>query len=300
MATSIAELQGAIGATAAGGLRDVLRRLWGRWDGRVGFLMLAFFVVMAIVGQIAVTSIPTGATASSVFQPPSLAHPLGTDELGRSVLSELVAGAWVSLIVGLGATAISIVIGTAVGLIAGYKRGPIDGFLSGATDLMLTVPQLPLLIVLAAVVGQGLGKIILVIGLTGWPTTARLIRSEVLSLRERGFVLRLRAVGVRTWRVMIVHLLPHLSALVVANTMLVTAIAILNEATLSFLGLGDPTRPSWGLMLQTAFTSGAASRGAEWYLAPPGICILLLVLSFVLIGHALTAVLRVERRAGVA
>jgi peptide/nickel transport system permease protein len=273
----------------------VLRRLWSGWHGRVGLCGLLFFVAMAIVGKTLLGGIATGSTAASVFQSPSGAHPLGTDELGRDVLKELIAGAYVSIVVGIGATAISVLIGTLIGLVGGFVRGRLDGGLMGLTDIMLTVPQLPLLIVIAAVVGQGLDQMVLVLGVTGWATTARLIRSEILSLRERTFILRARAVGISPWRIMSVHLLPHVLPLVIANTVLITAIAILNQATLSFLGLGDPTVPSWGLMLQEAFTSGAAGRGAFWYLAPPGLCILGLVLSFTLIGHGLTAALTQRR-----
>jgi peptide/nickel transport system permease protein len=160
-----------------------------------------------------------------------------------------------------------------------------------ATDIMLTLPALPLIIVLAAIVGQSLRNIVLVIGLTSWATTARLLRADVLSLRARTYVLRARAVGMSSARVMRVHIFPQVAPLVIANTVLITAIAILSEATLSFLGLGDPTRISWGLMLQHAFQSGAAGRGAWAYLIPPGLCIMLLVLSFMLIGRRLGDVL---------
>ena len=255
---------------------------------------------MAIWGQLVIgDTIATGESASSIFQAPSAHHLLGTDELGRDVLAELAAGAKVSLVVGIGATFISILVGSMVGIVSGFFRGPVEAGLMRITDIMLTLPVLPLIIVLAAVVGQGLDKTILVIGLTGWATTARLLRSEVLSVRERVFVLRARAVGLRAPRIMWVHILPVVMPLVVANTVLVTAIAILNEATLAFLGLGDPTIPSWGEMLRNAFESGAAGRGAFWYLAPPGLCILFLVLSFTLLGHALNKVMNPRHRFGV-
>jgi peptide/nickel transport system permease protein len=296
MSTIVAGTENVVGRTVSRGWRDVLRRLWAGWEGRLGLCGLGFFIVMAVVGKAVLGEIPTGTTAASVYQSPSSTNLLGTDQLGRDVLRELIAGAYVSLVVGIGATAISVVVGTLIGLIGGFVRGRTDGLLMGLTDIMLTVPQLPLLIVLAAVVGQGLNQMVLVLGITGWATTTRLIRSEILSLRERTFVLRARAVGISPWRIVSVHLLPHVLPLVIANTVLITAIAILNQATLSFLGLGDPTVPSWGLMLQEGFTSGAAGRGAFWYLAPPGLCILGLVLSFTLIGHALTSALSLKDR----
>jgi peptide/nickel transport system permease protein len=276
--------------------RGTLAAFMRNRHGQVGLAGLFAFVVFAAVGQIMFGNhIATGETAESILRAPSARHWLGTDELGRDVLEELASGALVSLAVGVGATAISVVAGTLVGLVSGYVGGFFEAILMRLTDIMLTIPALPLIIVLAAVWGQGLDKVVVVIGLTGWATTARLIRSEVLSLRERGFVLRARSIGMRPSRIMRVHLLPHVFPLVVANTVLVVAIAILNEATLSFLGLGDLTRPSWGLMLHNAFTAGAASRGALWYLAAPGLCILLLVLSFTLIGHALNDVLNPRR-----
>lgn len=277
-----AERQGPIERTST--IRALLRSR----EGRLGLGGVVFFCLFAIYGQVLAShGIAAGTTASSIFDPPSLSHPLGTDELGHDVFAELAAGTLVSLAVGSGATLISILLGSLVGLMSGYFRGWVDVLLMGVTDLLLTLPILPLIIVVAAVVGPGLGNIILVIGLTGWATTARLVRSEVLSVRERAFVLRARSVGVSSARMIRVHLLPQVIPLIIANTVLVTAAAILSEATLSFVGLGDVTRPSWGLMLERAFTSGAAGSGAWWYIIPPGLCILLLVLSFSLVGHAL-------------
>ena len=230
---------------------------------------------------------PHGSTASSIFASPSWAHPLGTDQLGRDVLLELAAGAPASLIVGAGATAISVAIGSTIGLMSGFLGGRVDAGLMRLTDIMLTIPTLPLIIVLAAIIGQGLTQVVLVIGFTGWAVLARLVRSEVLSLRERTFILRARSVGASRARIIGVHLLPLVVPLLVANTVLIAAAAILNAATLSFLGLGDITMPSWGLMLNNAFTSGAAGRGAWWFVIPPGMCILLLVLSLAALGHAI-------------
>ena len=277
--------------------RTTISNLLRRTMVRLGLAGLLFFCGFALVGQLlTIHGVPSGSTAASIFNPPSAQHLLGTDDLGSDVLTELAAGTLVSLIVGSGATAISIVVGTLIGLLSGFFRGRLDVVLMRLTDIVLTIPALPLIVVLAAVLGQGLDKIVLVIGLTGWAGTARLIRSEVLSLRERTFVLRARSVGASPARIIWVHLVPQVLPLVIANTVLVTAAAILSEATLSFLGLGDITRPSWGLMLDRAFTSGAAGRGAFWYVIPPGLCILLLVLSLALIGHALNEELSPRRQ----
>jgi len=164
------------------------------------------------------------------------------------------------------------------------------------TDFFLVLPTLPLIIVLAAIVGQSLGVIIVVIGLTSWASTARIVRSQVLSLRERVFVERIRALGATDMRIAVVHILPNVMPLIFANTVLVIAGSILAEATLAFLGLGDPTHTSWGTMLHAAFTNGATSRGAWWYLLPPGIGIVIVVLGFTLIGYTLDRILNPRLR----
>jgi len=164
------------------------------------------------------------------------------------------------------------------------------------TDFFLVLPVLPLIIILAAIFGQSFLITILVIGLTSWPSTARIVRSQVLSLRERQFVERVRALGATDFRILNVHILPNVLPLIFANTVLVIAGSILSEATLAFLGLGDPVRVSWGTMLHFAFVAGAAGRGAWWYLAPPGIGIVIVVLGFILTGHALDGILNPRLR----
>src|SRR5579875_713403 len=183
-----------------------------------------------------------GRLGIGLLLPPSAAHWLGTDELGRDVFRELLAGAHVSLIVGLAATAISMVLGAGIGIVAGYYGRWGDAVLMRITDFFLVLPQLPLVIALAAFFGQSILIIILVIGMTGWPTTARIVRSQVLSLRERQFITRVRSLGASDLRILRVHILPNVMPLIFANTVLVIGGAILAEATLSFLGLGDPVQ----------------------------------------------------------
>jgi peptide/nickel transport system permease protein len=159
------------------------------------------------------------------------------------------------------------------------------------TDFFLVLPTLPLMIALGALFGQSLLIIIVVIGLTSWPSTARIVRSQTLSIRERQFVSRARTLGASDWRIIAVHITPNVAPLVVANTVLVVAGSILAEATLAFLGLGDPDRISWGSMLHYAFDSGATGRGAWWYFLPPGLGIVAIVLAFTLVGHSLDKIL---------
>ena len=152
------------------------------------------------------------------------------------------------------------------------------------------LPFLPLALVLASVLGRSLLNIAIVIGVTSWPGTAMLIRSQTLSIKERPYLERARVLGAGRWRQMTRHVLPNVMPMVFANTTLTVAIAILAETTLSFLGLGDPTRVSWGSMLEAAFSVGAITTGAWWYIVPPGVCVVLVVLSFTLIGQALEEV----------
>jgi peptide/nickel transport system permease protein len=286
----------------AGRIGRSVRTSWGLlWSdrlGRTGVILLVFVIGAAILGPILFPFDPkaVGQSAKDILQPPSVAYPLGTDELGRQVLWEVIAGARTSLVVGLVATAISMVVGTFIGLTAGYSRGTLGEGLMRVTDFFLVIPTLPLTIVLAAVIGQSLGVIIVVIGLTSWPSTARIVRSSVLSLRERQFVQRIASLGARDRRIVGIHILPNVLPLVIANTVLVIAGSILAEATLAFLGLGDPVNVSWGTMLHFAFQSGAAGRGAWWYIIPPGIGIVVTVLAFTLIGHSLDRILNPRLR----
>jgi peptide/nickel transport system permease protein len=279
----------------AGGhaFRRTLKEVWQDRAGRIGLLILGLVVLMAVAGPVLFPFDPSkvGTSAASIFSPPSAEHWLGTDELGRDVFSQFLAGAAISLLVGLLATVIAVVIGSIVGLIAGYFAGWLDSTLMRITDFFLVLPTIPLVIALAALFGQSLTIIVLVIGLTGWPPVARIVRSQVLSLRERQFVVRVQSMGASDLRLMGIHILPNVAPLIFANAVLVIAGSILAEATLAFLGLGDPVHVSWGTMLHFAFVSGAVGRGAWWYFMPPGLGIVLVVLGFTLAGHTLDRIL---------
>ncbi len=272
--------------------------LWADPMGRAGMCLLVFIFILSLFGPMVFKfdSKKVAQTAAEILQPPTAQHWFGTDELGRDVFRATLAGSRISLAVGLLATAISILVGTMVGLVAGYYPGFWGNILMRLTDFFLVLPLLPLIIILAAIFGQSFFITILVIGLTSWPSTARIVRSQVLSLRERQFVERVRAMGATDFRILGIHILPNVLPLIFANTVLVIAGSILSEATLAFLGLGDPVRVSWGTMLHFAFVAGAAGRGAWWYLAPPGIGIVLIVLGFILTGHTLDGILNPRLR----
>jgi len=210
---------------------------------------------------------------------------LGTDYAGQDVLSWVIYGARISLFVGFLAAFIGIALGLLVGLLAGFLGTLVDEVLMRFTDMMLVIPQLPLLLVLVAVLGPHLINIIIVIGFLGWMGFARVIRSQVLTLRERTFIEAAKAAGSGPMRTMATHVFPNLVSLTYVNLALAVPAAILTEAALEFLGLGDPTVISWGIMFFNLENSGAIS--SWWWVVPPGIAIAVVSLSFVLIGYSL-------------
>jgi peptide/nickel transport system permease protein len=268
--------------------------------GVAGLAVLGVFCLLALAAPLLFDSdeLDVTRTTADGFAPPDAENWLGTDENGRSVLALVVWGARTSLLVGFTATVISMVIGTTVGIASGYVRGFAGAVLERLTDWFLVIPFLPLAIVLATVLEASLLTVVVVIGVTSWPGTARLVRAQTLSVASRPYVERSRALGAGGRHVMTHHVLPNVMPLVLANTTLTVAIAVLAETTLSFLGLGDPFAVSWGRLLDDAFTAGAISAGAWWYLLPPGICVVLVVLSFMLVGRTLETVLNPRLRDG--
>ena len=258
-------------------------------SGMVGLVVLLAFVVVAILAPVLFppSTISVTQATGEPMSPPTAGFPLGTDESGRSILALIVWGARISLVVGLAATVMSMLIGTVMGIMSGYFGGGLGLVLNRFTDWFLVIPFLPLAIVLATVLGASLINIIVVIGITSWPGTARLVRSQTLSIGGRPYLERARALGAGNIHLMRRHILPNVMPLVLANTTLMVALAILSETTLSFLGLGDPLSPAWGSILDGAFTSGAMTVGAWWYVLPPGLCVVAVVLAFTLIGRAL-------------
>jgi len=200
------------------------------------------------------------------------------------------------MFIGILAASLATLLGTLIGLAAGYVGGLVDEVLMRITDFFLVLPGLPLIIVLAAVLGPNILNIIFVIGITSWPSIARIIRSQVLAVKEFPYIEAARAVGASSTRIMLNHVLPNVAPLIYVNTALNVANAILIEAGLSFLGLGDPNNISWGTILFFAEQSQAIIKGAWWYVVPPGVCILLVALAFILIGHALDEILNPRLR----
>jgi len=283
--------------------RKAMRRLTKTYRksamGMWGLGILIFFVLVAVFAPVIsdeATMDPTCTCTGAPLQPPSREFWFGTDNLGRSVYTQTVWGARISLTVGLSATLISMVIGALIGIFAGYYGGWLETGLMRLTDWFLVLPWLALAIVLASVLGRSLAIIILVIGITSWPGTARIVRAQSLSVKTRPYVERARALGAGNWHLISRHILPNVGPLIFANTILTVAIAILSESTLAFLGLGDPLSVSWGTMLEFAFNAGAATTGKWWWLLPPGLAIVFVVLAFTMCGFALDEILNPKLR----
>ncbi|QUH01714.1 ABC transporter permease [Saccharopolyspora erythraea] len=260
--------------------------------GLAGLVLLGLIVVLALLAPLLTDDSGLDVTRATggALQAPGSEFWLGTDESGRSVLLLTWWGARVSLVVGLSAALLSVVIGTVCGVLAAHFGGWTSTVLMRVTDFFLVLPSLVLAIALSTVLARGLPTIVLAIGVTSWATTARLVRAQTLTVEARPYIERARALGGGHAHVIGHHVLPAVLPLVFANTTLQVASAIIAESTLSFLGLGDPSRVSWGSMLKSAMDTGAVTAGAWWYLLPPGLGIVAVVLSFTLCGRALEAV----------
>lgn len=281
------------------------RRFARRGDGVLGLAILSIFAVLALAPQLFVGPLQTVTTATGTpLEPPSPEHIFGTDQLGRDLLNLTVHGARISMTIGLLATAITIFVGALIGIVSGFIGGATDNVLMRTTDFFLVLPTFVLAIILAPVILDIIGTdasflgiratllvIVIVIGLTSWATTARIIRSQVLSVKERMFVDRARVIGSGSGRIMRRHIFPNVVNLIVAQSVITFALAVFTETTLAFIGLGDPFAPSWGQILNAAQTSGAPGLGAWWYIVPPAVCVVLVVLAFTLVGNALDDIL---------
>ncbi|PRX44969.1 peptide/nickel transport system permease protein [Prauserella shujinwangii] len=277
--------------------RSAAVRVWREFTrdrgGLVSLGVLGAVVLLAVLAP--VLTDPAGLDVTRAdglpLRPPTWEYPLGTDVDGRSVLLLTLWGTRVSLLVGFAATVLSVLIGTVVGIAAAHLGGWVAAALLRFTDFFLALPSLVLAIALSSVLPRGSATIVLAIAVTSWPATARLVRAQALTVEGRPYIERAKALGGGHLHLVGRHVLPAVLPLVLANTTLVVGNSIIAESTLAFLGLGDPNAVSWGSMLQTALSSGAVSAGAWWYLLPPGLAIVVIVLSFTLVGRALETVL---------
>jgi peptide/nickel transport system permease protein len=262
-----------------------LRRLLRRRGAMVGMAVVVFFVALAIFASWIAPYDPLATSWSAVRKAPTAAHWFGTDEIGRDVLSRVVWGARASLLAGLVSVGISLAIGVPVGLLAGYVGGWADMLISRITDAMLACPFLVLAIALAAFLGPSLTNAMIAIGIAATPAFVRLSRAQVLAVKVEDYIEAARAVGNSNLRIALRHVFPNIVAPVIVQATLAIAAAVIAEASLSFLGLGQqPPAPSWGSMLNTAKNY---VENAPWMAVWPGVSIFLLVLSFNLLGDGL-------------
>ncbi len=278
---------------------QIMRQVSRNVMGVIGISILIVFVIVAVIGP-HVAPYEVDMTINGQFErllPESREHLMGTDVFGHDVFSQLLYGAKTSITVGVVAAFISSFLGAMIGLYSGYVGGWKDEVIMRLNDIALSIPWLVLMIIIAAFMGSiDLMGIILVIGLTGWSGTARLVRAQVLSLRERQYIERARAIGSDDMHIITRHILPNAFPLVFANTILTVAGSILAEATLSFLGLEPQGVVTWGTMLSDAQEAGAFTIGLHWWIVAPGLCIVVVVLGFTLLGYALDDVMNPKLR----
>jgi len=265
--------------------------------GKTGVTLLIIFMLMAI-GSFFIPLIDPMYDPMTGIDPlikkstgPSMQHFLGTDNVGRDLFAQLMEGAKVAFIVGLSSAFISIVMGTVIGMISGYAGGMTDVILMRMADIIMIMPSLVILLILASLFGQfNIWIIVFIIAIMRWPAVSRIIRSQTLSLKSRPFIEASRVAGASNIRIIFRHIMPNVLPLAFLYMTFRVTSAILVEAALSFLGFGDPSQVSWGMMLQWVWKSGHMFQAPYWMI-PPGLCISLLTLSFYLLGRAMDEVL---------
>jgi peptide/nickel transport system permease protein len=277
-------------------------RAWGHFcrdrAGLLGLVTLAVITTLALLAPVLTDEAALDVTkvTGRPLQPPGAQYWFGTDESGRSVLLLVWWGIRISLVVGTAATLLSVGIGTVIGVLCAYFGGWTSAVLLRITDFVLALPSLVLAIAFSTALPRGLGTIVLAIAASTWPATARVVRAQTLTVQARPYIERARVLGGGDAHIIGRHVLPAVLPLVFANTTLTVGTAIIAESTLSFLGLGDPSRVSWGSMLNSAMNTGAVTAGAWWYLLPPGLGIVIVVLAFTLCGRALESTLNPRLR----
>lgn len=287
-------------------LRDRLQGDWERFRkfmrallrnklALAGLIIILAFLALALLAPILVGPYPSQSQRSTSLQPPSNAHPLGTDWQGYDILALLLYGGQISLLIGFISSGVAMIVGTGIGLVSGYYGGYVDQTLARVTDFFLVVPWLPFVLVLSLILGPSLQTTIAAIAIVSWPTTARVIRSQVLTLKERLFVERAKSVGAQNGYIIRKHILPNVMPLVWAEAVLTISSAVFTEAFLSFFGLGPKDFPiiSWGTMVNESYSNLALVYRPPlwWYFAPPGIAITLVVLGFAMLGYGLEEIL---------
>jgi peptide/nickel transport system permease protein len=277
--------------------RSLWKSVLRQWPVIAGLAILALLVLVALLAPL-IAPYGEHEKVGAPFEPPSWSHPLGLDDGGIDMASLMLFGSRVSLIVGFAAAVVAMLIGGTVGLLSGYFGGRLDTLLNGLANYVYAIPDIPLILVVAAIWGRSLTNIILIIGVIYWASVARIVRAEVKSLRERVYVKRVRSLGAGHTRTILHHVLPQVAALLVALTVLQMAYAIFLETSIAFLGLGDPRLTSWGKLIENAFQASAISVDAWWAIVPPGLAVVVVVLACTMVGRAVEDALNPRLRVG--
>jgi peptide/nickel transport system permease protein len=271
--------------------------LRGQPQAIIGLSIVILFILIAVFAPVIATH-SVHAKTGAVYEAPNSNHWLGTDDGGVDMFSLLVFGTRVSLEVGFAAAVVAMLIGGAVGVISGFFGGWVDVLLMRITDIFLVIPDLPLIIVTAAIFGRHLINIIIIIGIIYWTSTARLIRSQVKTVRERVYVKRARSIGAGNTRLVFKHVLPQVAPLMIANTVLTIALAVFLETYITFLGLGDPSSISWGKLIENSFLGNAVLNNAWWAVVPPGVAVTIVILACTMVGQSMEDALNPRLRVG--
>jgi peptide/nickel transport system permease protein len=273
--------------------RKFLRQVVRNRLAFAGLIIIMFFIILSVAAPLLVGPYPTQFERTTPEQPPSPQHALGTDAQGYDTLTLLLYGGQVSLVIAFTASAVAMIVGTLVGLVAGYYGRLTDQVLARATDFFLVIPWLPFALILMTILSQTMATMIIAIALVSWPTTARVIRSQVITIKQRMFITRSRAIGAASPHIIRKHILPNVMPLVWAEAVLTISGAVFTEAFLSFFGLGPKDNPifSWGTMVNQSYQDLGLLSGRWWYFGPPGIFITLVVLGFAMLGYGLEEIL---------
>ena len=273
-----------------------LKLFFGSGKAVFGFFLLLVFIVFAAIGPVVYEYHHDGYALGKRLQAPNEKYALGLDELGRDVMGAVIYGARASLAIGFFVTLLIVIVGSFIGILTGYFGGLIDIILMRVTEAFMLVPFMPLVLTLSAIIGQRFSNIIIILGLTSWPGTARLVRSQTLTIKQRNYVERARSLGASSAYIMFRHILPNIFPLIFSEIILLVQSAIIAESTLAFLGIGDPSIPTWGQLLRSAREQGSILVGSWWLFVPAGICIFLLASSFVFISYGFDEILNPKLR----
>ncbi len=266
-------------------IRNNLHLFFGNKRAVFGVLLLSFFIIMALLGPYFYKYDHFSYYLGPRVGKPTPEFRLGFDEMGRDVLGTVIYGTRASLAIGLSVTFIVVLIGATLGIASGYFGGIIDIFIMRVTEAISIIPTIPLILTLSAIIGQNFQNIIVILGVTSWTGTCKLIRSQTLTIKQRNYVERAKAIGAGNTYIMRKHILPNVFPLIFSNIILTVQGSIMAESTLAFLGVGDPSIPTWGQLLRSAREQGAITTGSWWLFIPAGLCLVALASSFVFIGY---------------